>query len=63
MRSVQLAVTPLWKAITAGCNPARETGLTIASAGFENLRMEEFKISMSVVAPHIAGSGTKPMRP
>ena len=63
MRAVQKLIRPVWKVIADGCNPDRDTGLLIEAAGFEHLTVEHFKISMAILAPHIAGSGKKPLAP
>jgi SAM-dependent methyltransferase len=60
MRSVQRMIRPLWKRTSGGCHPDRETEELIVGAGFRNVRIERFKVSMSVIAPHIAGSGEAP---
>jgi ubiquinone/menaquinone biosynthesis C-methylase UbiE len=60
MRSVQRWVRPLWKRISGGCHPDRETWRLLQEGGFADLSVEHFKIPMPIVAPHIAGSGKRP---
>jgi SAM-dependent methyltransferase len=61
MRAVQRLIRPIWRVIADGCNPDRETNLLIDAAGFEHLTLEHFKISLAILAPHIAGIGKKPL--
>ncbi len=60
MRAVQRLIRPVWKLATDGCNPDRETWRDIEEAGFGELAIEHFKVSIAITAPHIAGSGKKP---
>ena len=63
MRMVQRMIRPIWKAIAGGCHPDRETWHLLERAGFEDLTIDHFKVSVAFIAPHIAGLGTKPRRP
>jgi ubiquinone/menaquinone biosynthesis C-methylase UbiE len=63
MRTVQRVVRPFWKFIADGCNPDRETDRLFEGAGFERLTLERFKVSIAILAPHIAGTGLKPGGP
>lgn len=60
MRTIQRMIRPCWRLIADGCNPDRETWRFLEAAGFENLAIDHFKVSLAVTAPHIAGRGTKP---
>lgn len=61
MRAVQRMIRPLWKLVTDGCNPDRETWRDLQAAGFADLAINHFKVSMAITAPHIAGRGKKPL--
>ena len=63
MRMIQRMVRPCWRLLTDGCIPDRETWRFVEAAGFENLAIDHFKVSLAIVAPHIAGMGTKPLSP
>jgi ubiquinone/menaquinone biosynthesis C-methylase UbiE len=63
MRTVQRILRPFWRVVADGCNPDRETDHLIEVAGFERLTLERFKVSIAVLAPHIAGTGKKPGGP
>jgi SAM-dependent methyltransferase len=52
---VQRAITPLWSCVGGGCNPALPTAEYIRSAGFREVVLEEFRLPLGPVAPHIAG--------
>jgi ubiquinone/menaquinone biosynthesis C-methylase UbiE len=60
MRVVRRMITPIWKVIADGCHPDRETWHYLEEAGFEELKIDHFKLSVSFIAPHIAGTGKKP---
>ncbi len=60
MRAVQRSIRPLWKLVTDGCNPDRETWRDLEAAGFVDLAIDHFKVSIAITAPHIAGRGKKP---
>ncbi len=63
MRIVQRMIKPFWKVVADGCHPDRETWRYVEEAGFEDLTIEHFKVSVAITAPHIAGTGTKPVSP
>jgi SAM-dependent methyltransferase len=50
---------PLWKPLADGCHPDRETGATIESAGFREVKIEPFHLDFPIVGPHIAGYAVK----
>lgn len=59
----QHAVKPLWKWLSDGCHPDRQTDAAIADAGFETVEMERFRIPLRIAppifSPHIAGVAVK----
>lgn len=59
LRIIQHLVKPLWKYIADGCRPDRETGAMIREAGFGELQMKRFKLSLPLVGPHIMGRAVK----
>lgn len=59
LRSVQNCITPCWQCLVDGCHPNRETGAAIKAAGFKDVQMENIRLQLPVVAPHIIGSATK----
>ena len=52
---VQRAITPLWRCVGGGCNPALPAAQYLRGAGFREVRMEEFRLPLGPSAPHIAG--------
>lgn len=59
LRRFQQVIRPLWKPLTEGCHPDRETWVTIEQAGFRTVQLEHFRISAPIVGPHIAGYAVK----
>lgn len=59
LRRVQRWIKPLWRRMADGCRPDRETWKAIEDAGFDELQMEHFTLSLPVVGPHIMGRATK----
>lgn len=59
LRNIQNAIEPLWKRITDGCHPNRETWKSIEHAGFDKIEIEHFKLSLLIIAPHIMGTAIK----
>jgi len=61
MRRTQNFIAPLWRKIGDGCNPNRETGPLIQSAGFSQVDIEDRHIRnpFIIVAPHVVGVATK----
>jgi len=59
LRSVQHGIEPLWKRMADGCHPDRETWKAIEDAGFGNVEIEHFRLSLPVVGPHIMGTAVK----
>lgn len=58
-RRLQKFVKPLWVRVADGCHPDRETWKTIEDAGFADVGMERFRLSLPIVAPHIMGTAIK----
>lgn len=56
-RFAQRAVAPASRWFDGGCDPARDTGLAIAAAGFEHVEAEEFQLRgpLGVTIPHLSG--------
>lgn len=59
VRTVQRLLRPIWTRIADGCHPDRETWQELEAAGFEELKYEQFRLSVPVASPHIAGYGRK----
>jgi ubiquinone/menaquinone biosynthesis C-methylase UbiE len=59
LRLFQSLVKPLWRRMGDGCNPDRETRMTLERAGFAALELEEFEAPFPIVRPHIAGTAVK----
>jgi ubiquinone/menaquinone biosynthesis C-methylase UbiE len=54
-RRVQRAVRPVWQVLGDGCQPDRDTGAAIRAGGFQRVEIEEMRLRLPVVGPHIAG--------
>lgn len=59
LRRLQQGVEPLWRRMADGCHPDCETWKAIESAGFQNLEIEHFRLSLPIVGPHIMGKAVK----
>lgn len=59
LRKIQRTIKPLWKCVADGCHPNRETWKMIENAGFDQLEIQHFLLSLAVVGPHILGRGKK----
>ncbi|MDR8390481.1 class I SAM-dependent methyltransferase [Aliifodinibius sp. S!AR15-10] len=59
LRRIQRWIKPLWRRMAEGCRPDRETWKAIEEAGFNELHLEHFTLSLPVVGPHIMGRATK----
>lgn len=59
LRGVQRGISPIWKIIGDGCNPARETWTALENAGFESVNYQHFQAPFPIVSPHIAGVATR----
>jgi SAM-dependent methyltransferase len=58
-RRVQRWIRPLWRVLGDGCNPDRETWVSIERAAFEKVEIQHFRVPFPVIGPHIAGVATK----
>ena len=54
-RKVQDGVNPVWKNLFDNCNLNRETWNMLEQIGLETVNYYEFKITIPLVSPHIAG--------
>jgi SAM-dependent methyltransferase len=59
LRRLQNGVRPLWSFFADGCQPNRELWRQIEGAGFAQVEIEHFAISVPIVKPHIAGRAIK----
>ena len=61
LRTMQRWVKPLWRWMADGCHPDRETWKAIEGAGFKDVELEHFRLSLPlpVVGPHIMGRAVK----
>ena len=50
MRASQRGVRPLWKQISGGCSPDRETWKAIEGAGFEECPIEHFTLGIPITS-------------
>jgi SAM-dependent methyltransferase len=48
-------ITPVWKWCAGGCHPARPTSRYLQNAGFREVQLEQFRLPLGPIAPHIAG--------
>jgi len=58
-------VTPLWKRISVGCHPNRDTRATIEAAGFAFESVEEFRekrLPIPIVQPQLIGTARRAER-
>jgi hypothetical protein len=56
---VQRGVRPVWRTLGDGCEPDRETGRALREAGFSTLQMEDVRIRLPVIGPHLVGWAQK----
>lgn len=59
LRRRQSFIRPLWQRLGDGCQPDRETWVTIQNAGFSQVQLEHFRTKVPIVGPHIAGFAIK----
>jgi ubiquinone/menaquinone biosynthesis C-methylase UbiE len=59
LRTIQRWIKPLWKRMADGCHPDRETWKAIETAGFAEVKMDHFRLSLPVVSPQIMGRAMK----
>jgi SAM-dependent methyltransferase len=55
LRVVQHALRPIWRALSDGCHPDRDTGRLIEAAGFSDVDLRRFRLPVPIMGPHIAG--------
>lgn len=55
LRSIQRIIQPVWICMADGCHPVRDTGELIPRAGLRPIVLEDFRLQLGPVAPHIAG--------
>ena len=55
LRVAQRALRPVWRALSDGCHPDRETDRLIEAAGFADVDLRRFKLPVPIMGPHIAG--------
>lgn len=60
LRTIQRWIKPFWKRLADGCHPDQETWKAIENAGFEQVDIEHFRLSLPVVEPHIMGTAVMP---
>ena len=58
LRFAQHAVRPVWRALSDGCHPDRDTGGLIEAAGFADVDLRHFTLPVPIMGPHIAGVAT-----
>jgi ubiquinone/menaquinone biosynthesis C-methylase UbiE len=59
LRRWQRLLKPLWRPLSDGCHPDRETWITIQDAGFSQVHIEHFRVDLPIISPHIAGYAVK----
>lgn len=59
LRFLQRIIKPLWRSLTEGCHPDRETWTAIEQAGFSRVQIDHFRLNLPIVGPHIAGYAVK----
>jgi len=55
LHAAQRALSPVWRALSDGCHPDRDTGRLIEAAGFAALDLRRFRLPVPIMGPHIAG--------
>jgi SAM-dependent methyltransferase len=56
LRLAQRAVRPIWRALSDGCHPDRDTGRLIEAAGFRAVDLGGFRLPVPIMGPHVAGA-------
>jgi ubiquinone/menaquinone biosynthesis C-methylase UbiE len=59
LRWLQTAIKPLWRSMSDGCTPDRQTRRELEKSAFAVLEVEEFSAPLPIVGPHIAGFAIK----
>lgn len=58
-RHLQNWLKPLWKPLSDGCHPNRETWTYLQQAGFTTLHLDRFEVPFPIITPHIGGYAVK----
>ena len=58
LRRAQRLLRALWGVVADGCQPDRDTEALVRTAGFSDVEIERFRLSLGLVSPHIAGTAT-----
>ncbi|MCG9894420.1 MAG: class I SAM-dependent methyltransferase [Fimbriimonadaceae bacterium] len=56
---LQRFIKPLWSCCTCGCNPDRQTWVSLEEAGFRSLQMESVNLRFPIISPHLVGQATR----
>jgi ubiquinone/menaquinone biosynthesis C-methylase UbiE len=59
LRRIQRWIRPVWSLAGDGCRPDQPTWKHLRSAGFREVEIDHFRVSLPVVSPHIAGVAVK----
>lgn len=59
-RRRQQCWAPLWRRLTDGCNPDRDTAASLRNAGFAELHLHSIDLPYPLVGPHIHGWAVRP---
>lgn len=59
LRKLQRTLRMPWRWLVDGCRPDRDTGGLIQAARFREVRLDEFRLPLGIVAPQIAGWAEK----
>jgi ubiquinone/menaquinone biosynthesis C-methylase UbiE len=59
LRRTQHLIKPVWKFAADGCNPDRDTEAAIRRAGFSQVDVEVFRMSVPIIGTCIAGIAVK----
>ena len=55
LRFAQRAVRPIWRALSDGCHPDRDTGRADRGGRFADVDLRQFRLPVPIMGPHIAG--------
>ncbi|MBI5958638.1 MAG: class I SAM-dependent methyltransferase [Chloroflexi bacterium] len=59
LRRRQRIMRPVWKIVSDGCHPDRETWVMIEKAGFSSVQIDHFRLKVPIAGPHISGYAVK----
>lgn len=51
----QVAISPLFWCLADGCKPNRRTAQAVEACGFARVQLDEFRLPLGPIAPHICG--------